>query len=83
MNGQLRQQEFFIENNIVHIFDSDGDQLGFRFTSDELATSLEGGGSSDTMAKAPMPGTITKVFQKVGSKLKKGESIIAMEAMKM
>jgi len=30
-----------------------------------------------------MPGTITKVFRKVGDVVKKGESVVAMEAMKM
>ena len=30
-----------------------------------------------------MPGTITKVFRKVGDVLKKGEAAISMEAMKM
>jgi biotin carboxyl carrier protein len=30
-----------------------------------------------------MPGTITKVFRKVGDIVKKGESVVAMEAMKM
>lgn len=30
-----------------------------------------------------MPGIITKVYQKVGNKIKKGDSILAMEAMKM
>lgn len=33
--------------------------------------------------KSPMPGTITKVFRKVGDVVKKGESVVAMEAMKM
>jgi biotin carboxyl carrier protein len=30
-----------------------------------------------------MPGTISKVFAKEGDKLKKGDAIFAMEAMKM
>lgn len=30
-----------------------------------------------------MPGIITKVYQKPGSTIKKGDSILAMEAMKM
>ncbi|MCL4121655.1 UNVERIFIED_CONTAM: hypothetical protein GTU68_020007 [Idotea baltica] len=30
-----------------------------------------------------MPGTISKVFVKVGDQVKKGEAIFAMEAMKM
>jgi 3-methylcrotonyl-CoA carboxylase alpha subunit len=30
-----------------------------------------------------MPGTVTKVYKKAGEMAKKGESIVAMEAMKM
>lgn len=30
-----------------------------------------------------MPGTVTKLFKKAGEIAKKGESIVAMEAMKM
>jgi biotin carboxyl carrier protein len=30
-----------------------------------------------------MPGIITKVYQKAGNNIKKGDSILAMEAMKM
>jgi len=30
-----------------------------------------------------MPGTVSKVFVKEGQKLKKGDAIFAMEAMKM
>ena len=30
-----------------------------------------------------MPGTVTKVYRKAGEQVKKGESIVAMEAMKM
>ncbi len=31
----------------------------------------------------PMPGTISKIFVKEGAKLKKGDAIFALEAMKM
>ena len=30
-----------------------------------------------------MPGIITKVYQKAGNTIKKGDSILALEAMKM
>lgn len=35
------------------------------------------------MITAPMPGKITKVLAEVGHKVKKGQSVIVMEAMKM
>lgn len=83
VNGQVRHQEYFVEGNSVHIFNSIGDQLGFRFQSDELNVVDGGAGAGDHVLRSPMPGTITKVFRKVGDVVKKGESVVAMEAMKM
>lgn len=34
-------------------------------------------------AKSPMPGTVAKIFVKVGQKIKKGDTIAAVESMKM
>ena len=34
INGQIRKQEYFVEKNIVHVFNVNGDQLGFTFKSD-------------------------------------------------
>jgi hypothetical protein len=31
VNGQLRKQEYFVENSMVHVFNHEGDQFGFRF----------------------------------------------------
>lgn len=31
VNGQLRKQEYFVEKNMVHVFNHEGDQFGFRF----------------------------------------------------
>lgn len=37
----------------------------------------------DRALLSPMPGTVTKIFRAVGHVVKKGQSIVAMEAMKM
>lgn len=82
INGQTRKQEYFIDNNFVHVFNQSGDQLGFRFESDELKA-VKQEGATDRFCKSPMPGTVTKIYKKQGDVVKKGESILAMEAMKM
>lgn len=82
INGQARKQEYFIDKNTVHVFNQAGDQLGFRFESDELR-SVEQEGATDRLLKSPMPGTVTKIYRKAGDTVKKGDSILAMEAMKM
>ena len=48
-----------------------------------MKASDQGEGAGENMLKSAMPGTITKVFRKVGDVIKKGEAVIAMEAMKM
>lgn len=82
VNGQARKQEYFIDRNTVHVFSQSGDQLGFRFESDELRA-VEQEGATDRFCKAPMPGTVTKTYKAAGELVRKGESIVAMEAMKM
>jgi len=62
----------------VHVFNHIGDQLGFRFESDEMKAAEEGQGMGDKALRSPMPGTVTKVNRKVGDIVKKGESILAM-----
>jgi glutaconyl-CoA decarboxylase len=39
--------------------------------------------AGDTSMKAPMPGKVSKVVAKVGDKVKKGDVIMILEAMKM
>ena len=82
VNGQIRKQEFFVEGNTVYIFNAVGDQYGFKFESDSMKAG-ESEGAGDKALLSPMPGTVTKVFRKAGDQIKKGESIVAMEAMKM
>ena len=41
------------------------------------------GGSGSGSLKSPMPGNIFKIFAKEGSRVKKGDKILILEAMKM
>ncbi|MBD3380771.1 MAG: acetyl-CoA carboxylase biotin carboxyl carrier protein subunit [candidate division Zixibacteria bacterium] len=41
------------------------------------------GGVSENELNAPMPGLVTKVLKAVGDDVKKGESVVIVEAMKM
>lgn len=66
----------------MHLFDHMGDSISYIFETDQL-TEVKKTVGSDLSIKSPMPGIITKVFHVVGDKIKKGQSIIAMEAMKM
>lgn len=53
----------------------------------EIQTGRKKGAASTAVAngeiKAPMPGKILKVFVKAGEKVKQGQALLAMEAMKM
>ena len=48
-----------------------------------VAASAAAAPASDTTVVAPLPGTITKVVAKAGQKVKKGDVLVVMEAMKM
>lgn len=61
---------------------SSGDFIEFKFESDQMKE-VTRQGSSELSLKSPMPGIITKVYKKTGDSVKKGDSILAMEAMKM
>lgn len=47
------------------------------------ATVSTGGSSSKNAVKAPLPGTISAINVKVGDQVKRGDTLLVMEAMKM
>ena len=59
------------------MFDALGNTTGFVFESERMAEVAKDS-SAEKKAKAPMPGTISKLFVKEGDKIKKGEAIFAM-----
>lgn len=82
INNQVRKVEYFMKDNVVHLFDAQGDSTGYKFETDLRKEKLEESGAG-AKALTPMPGTISKIFVKQGAQLKKGDAIFAMEAMKM
>ncbi len=72
VEGQVRRIEFFGEGSTVHIFDGKGDKLGVRFESDEVRGADPGEGVKEGSLMSPMPGTVTRVFRKVGDEVKRG-----------
>ena len=47
------------------------------------AANVKPGGGADNEVRAPMPGTILDIVVKPGSKVAKGEQLLALDAMKM
>jgi biotin carboxyl carrier protein len=82
INGQVRKVEYFVAGESVHLFDAVGDSVGVVF-EEERMKEVERDETAERKLKSPMPGTISKLFVKVGDKIKKGDPIFAMEAMKM
>lgn len=82
INGETRNVEYFADQDTIHIQNLSKDFIAIHFDSDKMKE-VKKEGKSDLLLKAPMPGIITKVYQKPGSLIKKGDSIFAMEAMKM
>ncbi len=55
----------------------------YEFTLDTGERSADEAGASDGAILSPMPGKIVSVAAKAGAKLKKGDPILVLEAMKM
>lgn len=68
----------------VWINGSIGDNAShFQFTLPAASFAVDGAQSSNTMAMSPMPGKIIQVVAKEGARVKKGDAIAILEAMKM
>ena len=50
---------------------------------DELAESAAGSGGAADTAEAPMPGTVVRVLVQSGDAVKRGQSLVVIESMKM
>jgi len=82
INGETRNVEYFADQDTIHVQNLNKDFIGVHFDSDKIKE-VKREGKNELLFRAPMPGIITKVYQKPGAIVKKGDSILAMEAMKM
>ncbi len=71
-------------NNDVYCLDSEGAPLKLQLHKEVLQSgSGEGDAVVRDFVKSPMSGTVVKVHCEVGQSVKKGQSLISVEAMKM
>lgn len=81
INGVASKTKLIILENTIYLFSMDGSiQIGIPVPKYLSSVSSEGTQGS---AIAPMTGTIEKVFVKAGDKVKAGDSLMVMIAMKM
>jgi acetyl/propionyl-CoA carboxylase alpha subunit len=64
-------------------FHYQGETYQYKPSADGDATGAGTAAQDPTRIVAPMPGKIIKVFSSEGQKVKEGETVVAMEAMKM
>jgi 3-methylcrotonyl-CoA carboxylase alpha subunit len=81
LDGVAHRAWIAVRGDAIHV------HLGGRSwtleTIDELAeTSAHGAGASDT-AEAPMPGTVVRVLVGAGEAVKRGQTLVVIESMKM
>lgn len=81
IDGVAERAWIAVRGDLIHVHSG-----GRSFTLeavDELAeTSAAGGGATDT-AEAPMPGTVVRVSVAVGEAVKRGQTLVVIESMKM
>jgi acetyl/propionyl-CoA carboxylase alpha subunit len=81
IDGVARRAWIAVRGDAIHIH-LDGRSWTLE-SIDELAeTSAHGGSASDT-AEAPMPGTVVRVQVEAGDAVKRGQTLVVIESMKM
>lgn len=71
------------ENNVVTQLDYEGSPLKIKVKKNILEKEINGVAAASDSAKSPMPGTVVKVFVKVGDEVKAGTPLASIESMKM
>lgn len=72
-----------VDSHTVVLLKENGEQKHIKFVSDDFGSAEDSSSVFHSIIKAPMSSTVSKVFVKVGQKVKLGESLVALEAMKM
>ncbi len=85
-NNKFRHLTYTIKNNIIKLY-SNGKEYSFDFLDEKAIRRLSSTGALNAggpvVIDSPMPGKIVKLLKSVGDKVKEGEAIMIMEAMKM
>jgi 3-methylcrotonyl-CoA carboxylase alpha subunit len=74
-------EHFFIRNGEEIVVFENGETYEFTLDTGERAEGEEAGG--DGAILSPMPGKIVSVAAKAGARVKKGDALVVLEAMKM
>lgn len=81
LDGKDAQATVIVHGDNLHVFTEGGVQV--LQVLDPVAHSLDEGGAQQGGLTAPMPGKIIALAVKAGDKVKAGDVLIVMEAMKM
>lgn len=79
VGGEMIRGEVVVSPGSIHVWTASGERFIASFPSPDHED-VEDGSSSVT---SPMPGRVVQVFKKDGEEVKKGDPILAIEAMKM
>ena len=85
-NNKLINLTYTMKNNTIYIYQK-GKEYSFEFLDEKAIRRLSSSGGLSSggplIVESPMPGKIVKLLKSVGDKVKEGEAIMIMEAMKM
>jgi 3-methylcrotonyl-CoA carboxylase alpha subunit len=80
IDERMEMVEIVHHANNLTVFDSGRTVL---LELPDLSHEVSGGHGADSSLRAPIPGNVTEVFVTAGDKVKKGDSLLVLEAMKM
>lgn len=82
-NSFTKNFEFYMDHNNVVLLKNNGENTVVNFVQDDFGIVEDHNIGQDVYVKSPMSSTLSKLFVKEGQAVKKGESLLAIEAMKM
>lgn len=84
-NQSILTNHFITHNkdNKLSILKKDGVSLDFYFKEDDFGIVEDVVFGDTSIIKAPMTSTLSKIFVQIGQAVTKGQSLVALEAMKM
>ena len=82
MDGQAQRLHLVVHGDDIHIH-LDGQTFSLRYLHSLTRYATTASGSADSLARAPMPGSVIAVHVAPGDTVERGQTLLVIESMKM